>query len=221
MGSKRTCSKERCPECRIHKYLCFCKDLESVVYPTEVFIIMHKAETFLTSNTATLAHKSLPNSKLQIRGLKDSPLLLENFIQDEKLNLVLFPTEDSISIDEFNNDTPKRLIVPDGSWSQAKSIVKREELLKNAIKVKIPKGKRSEYFLRTEPNDESVSTFEAISRALARLHPEISNGSLEKNFKIMIERNLWAKSMINENNCTYPIPAKALEYRYRPHLFKE
>lgn len=221
MGHGRTCSQARCPECRIHKYLCFCKEIIKIEYPTEIVIIMHKAETHLTSNTAKLAINSLKNSSLRVRGLKDHPLTLDD-LHDGKENLLLFPSEDSEELKmEHGNHENIRLIVPDGSWGQAKSIAKREPFFKTIKKVRLPVGKLSEYQLRSEPSPASVSTFEAIERAIEILHPNQGTLELKKYFKIMVERNLWAKTMIHESQCTYPIPQKALDYRYRPHLFVE
>ena len=41
---------------------------------TKLTVIMHKSETYTTTNTGRLAHRSLVNSSLFIRGEKNNPL---------------------------------------------------------------------------------------------------------------------------------------------------
>lgn len=180
---------------------------------------MHRAERMLPSNTARLATNSLINSELRVRGLENAPLNLTDLDQEKSEHLVLFPTETSIMLDQKFLNTIKKpitLIVPDGSWNQARNTMRREELLKTFQKVTLPKGALSQYQLRAEPTDESVSTFEAIERALAIIHGETTTVELKKIFTIMVERTLWAKALLHEKDCTYPIPEKALFNRYHP-----
>lgn len=212
-------SKVRCEKCRINHLLCFCELFPQINLATKVLVIMHRAERMLPSNTARLATNSLINSELRIRGLENAPLDLSDLDQDQTEHLVLFPSDNSIMLDETlikSIKKPITLIVPDGSWNQAKNTIRREEHLKKFQKVTLPKGELSQYHLRSEPSDESVSTFEAIERALTIIHGEKATVELKKIFTIMVERTLWAKSMLHENDCTYPIPEKALFNRYHP-----
>lgn len=209
-------SQVRCEICRIHHLLCFCDETPKLNLATKVIVLMHKAESKLPSNTARLATRSLVHSELRVRGLENAPLDLSDV--DEE-SFVLYPSDTAIELSENLVKTlskPITLIVPDGSWSQAKSTMKREDVLKKLRKVKLPKGELSQYHLRSEPTEESVSTFEAIERALTIIHGKNDTEELRKVFKMMVERTLWAKSLLHENACTYPIPEKALYNRYHP-----
>lgn len=209
-------SKLRCDTCRIHQLLCFCDETPKLTLSTKVIVLMHKAESKLPSNTARLATRSLTNSELRVRGLENAPLNLSDVDED---SFVLYPTDTAVELSQDfvkSLSKPMTLIVPDGSWSQAKSTMKREVVLQKLRKVKLPKGELSQYHLRSEPTEESVSTFEAIERALSIIHGKNETEDLRKVFKMMVERTLWAKSLLHENDCTYPIPESALYNRYHP-----
>jgi len=60
---------------------------------------MHHREEHLTSNTATLANKILPNSQLHMRGLPERPFNFSdlNCSPDETL-LYLYPHEEALEL---------------------------------------------------------------------------------------------------------------------------
>lgn len=180
---------------------------------------MHKSEIHLTSNTATLARECLTNAEIRVRGTKDGALNLDD-LEDDHVNLVLFPAGNAEVLDAHYLEKLKgkkvRLIVPDGTWSQAKKAVKREKLLHKFPKVKLSPGPLSLYHLRKEPTPESVCTFEAIARALGIFHGDEIQKDLEKVLTLMVERTLWSKSRIKTEDCTYPIPQKAIHHRLNP-----
>ena len=133
-------SDHRCPKCKINELLCFCDLIPKIQLETKVLIIMHKAEVNLTSNTATLAKESLINSEIRLRGIENAPVKLDD-LDDEYENYVLFPSGNAEELNPgFRNKRNKkiRLIIPDGSWSQAKKMIKREKQLINYPKVKLP-----------------------------------------------------------------------------------
>lgn len=212
-------SKVRCEKCRINHLLCFCELFPQLNFSTKVLVIMHRAERMLPSNTARLATNSLINSELRIRGLENAPLDLTDLNSENNEHLVLFPSDNSIMLTpKFISSIKKpiTLIIPDGSWNQARNTMRREAALQKLAKVTLPKGELSQYRLRAEPTDESVSTFEAIERALSIIHGDPATLELKKIFTIMVERTLWAKSLLHENDCRFPIPEKALFNRYHP-----
>ncbi len=214
-------SQSRCKRCKIHFLLCFCAEIPRLDLSTHLLIVMHKGEVHLPSNTATLAKESLVNSEIRLRGIINHPIDLTDVNNEAYHPLVVFPSEEAVPLESLDFKTiskPIRLIVPDGSWNQAKSIVKREPLLRKIPKVTIPLLGPSQYKLRREPSLESVSTFEAIARSLGVIHGEKVQSELEKVFTIMVERTLWAKNRLHESETTFPIPEKAIYYRAHPHL---
>jgi DTW domain-containing protein YfiP len=134
---------------------------------TRVIVLMHFTELKLTTNTARLASRALAGSEVRVRGRLDEPLSTEGIRELDRESLLLFPTDDAVELNpEFVASLEKRvtLIVPDGSWRQARKTVSREPGLLNIRRVKLPLGRPSEYRLRNEPHAHSVCTFEAIAR---------------------------------------------------------
>jgi DTW domain-containing protein YfiP len=61
------------------------------------------------------------------------------------------------------------LIVPDGNWNQAQRMARRDPDARGALHVTLPAGEPSRYQLRRNPREGTLSTLEAIARALALL----------------------------------------------------
>ncbi len=184
----------RCPRCKIHKTLCFCDAISELKTNTRISIIMHHRELHLTSNTANLAKLVLPNCEISLRGLPDKRFSADSLqLNSAETPLYLFPHEGAMELTpEFmtiNADKNFHLIVPDGSWSQAVKFYRREEGLAGIQCVSLPPGAPGRYKLRKSSDENKLSTFEAITRALGILeqNPELQN-KMELIFDTMVER---------------------------------
>ncbi len=182
---------KRCPICRLNKKFCFCHTIKDIHTKTKISMIIHVRELKLTTNTAQLAHKVLPNSELLVRGRVGDPIDLNNLIDPDHIPLYLFPDEDAVELDQefiHSLDRPVQLIVPDGSWRQAKKFKKREKVLQGIQSVRLTSTRPSDYILRKEPNEHSLCTYEAIARALGELEGPQVLEELETIFHTMIEK---------------------------------
>lgn len=164
----------RCPQCQVPKELCYCKQMIQVDNKIPVTIIMHKRERFLTSNTAVVAKRALINSQIILRGMRNESASEQIIIKEGHIPLVLFPSDDALTIGSpeltsYLNGKPAHLIVPDGTWGQAKRVARREKALANVQAVKLANTGPSLYRLRRQVAEGRVCTFEAIARALGEL----------------------------------------------------
>jgi DTW domain-containing protein YfiP len=164
----------------------------------KVTIIMHHREKHLTTNTATLAIKTLKNSKLVMRGLPEKPFTIDQLeLADDEIPFFLFPNEEAEVINEdFINrykDKKLHLIVPDGTWSQAKKVYRREKSMHQIKCLKLPDGIKSVYKLRKTPREDGVCTFEAISHSLKLLESNELYINLMSIFQVMVERFIKAR----------------------------
>ena len=172
---------------------------------TRSVILMHVAEEVLTTNTARLAAKALPNSVIRIRGRRDERMSSAGLVQAGRHSLLLYPSPHAV---ELNADLvsklagPVTLIVPDGSWAQTRRIVRRETALVGIPHVKLPHGPPSEYRLRLRPSDKSLCTLEAIARTLGILESREAQMRMEALLRVMVERTLWSRGLIAANECT-------------------
>lgn len=191
----------RCPKCRIHPAHCFCESIKVINNSIPVSIIMHHREDHLSSNTATLANSVLLNSKILRRGLLDRPFEYSQLdIKADELPLFLFPHETARVLDDaFLREIKNKkvhLVIPDGSWGQAKKVYRREHGLNGITCVKLPDGIKSCYRLRKSPREDGVCTFEAISHALKILESQELHDHMMSIFQVMVKHNIQARTSV-------------------------
>lgn len=150
-----------------------CPELPHLPVRTRVIVVMHHVEVFRGSNTGRLAVRILEGATLRVRGGRRSgPVPPE----PEGRRLLLFPAPGArvLSAADAAGPEPLVLLVPDGSWQQARRVGHREALAHGAEPVALPPGPPSRYTLRAIRRPGAVCTFEAIARALALIEgPQI------------------------------------------------
>ena len=134
-------------------------------------------------------------------------------VRTGELPLVLFPASHAVPITRYiGAPQPVALIVPDGSWHQARRLQERGPLSRHAC-VTLPSLGPSEYRLRSEPQSGGLATVEAIARALRILEGDggeaISDAILHV-FRVMVERTLWFRGKLHDHEVTGGVPAAAL-----------
>jgi len=147
-GSNRSVKSAYCIRCRMYASLCLCKDLHPINTRTQVAIIMHETEQRRPSNTGYLATLMLPNSVLRIHGERRGMLDVHDWFEPTHRVFVLFPDAHARVIDRQlakEDDRPIRLIVPDGTWRQARRMVRRVAGLAKIPRVALPEGLASTY----------------------------------------------------------------------------
>jgi DTW domain-containing protein YfiP len=184
---------------------------------TRVIILMHTGEEVLPSNTARLAARALTNSEIRINGRKGDRLSLEGLVEEGRQSLLLFPSSHAAELTPAyvaGLKGPFNLIVPDGKWRQCQKFARREPALAGIPHVKVPTARPSEYKLRTQPNDRSLCTLEAIARAIGALESRDAQMQLEAVLRVMVERTLWVRGKLTESQCTVAgIPPEAFSLR--------
>jgi DTW domain-containing protein YfiP len=183
----------------MHQLFCFCQHLVELKSETFISLIVHQKEYYLPSTTSYYTNLILPEtSEILLRGVKDSPVNLEKNLKIKGTPLVLFPDEDAQVLNEEwikNNPGPYHLIVPDGTWNQAKKVCKREEVLRPFKKVVLEHNKHSQYYLRKAPSQDKLCTMESIIMALSYLESDKTIiDKMDKFFNVMVEHALRARS---------------------------
>jgi DTW domain-containing protein YfiP len=201
-----------CATCRLPTTLCICALLPRLETRTRVVLLVPSGEARKPSNTGLLAARCLDNSTIQILRKRSGPMQAP-VIHDKELPLVLFPAPHASPITDYaSSSQPIALIVPDGSWHQARARLQRGPLRRHTC-VTLPPLGPSEYRLRSEPELGGLATFEAIARALSILEGNqggaISTAMLDV-FRVMVERTLWFRGKLRDHEVTGGIPGAAL-----------
>jgi DTW domain-containing protein YfiP len=190
---RRAKSSPRCIRCRMHPTQCVCPLIPSLSLRTRVLVLMHRRERTKTTATAHLAQLALTNFETRIHGHRDTPIQLDDVLVPEQRVLLLFPTENAkpLTADVVAADPrPITLIVPDGSWGQARKMPKRIPRLAEAEAVTLVADTPSRYRLRREPVQGGLATLEAIARALGVIEGLEVRRALERPFHAMVEGTL-------------------------------
>lgn len=209
----RSQSNDRCARCRIYRPLCLCGDIEPLHLDTRVTLYMHWRERLRPTNTGWLASLALPNSEIRLRGAPEQePRPAE--AAPLRNALLLFPSREAVELTPewlARQPRPMTLVVPDGSWNQAKKVSFRERGLSGVPNVKLPVGAPSSYRLRRSPHVQHLSTFEAIARALGLIEGREVQAALETLFLKMVERRLWSMGQLKPEQCVSVIPPEAIQ----------
>lgn len=198
MTPRRNGHANRCANCRVNNYFCVCANLSTFKVETNVSLIVHVSELNLTSNTAQFVKKNLPASaEIFVRGRMNDTFNPDPILERSGRPLFLFPDEHSVELNaQFmaKNPGPYHLIVPDGNWTQAKRVKKREEKFDDVPTVRLPAGIIGEYKLRKAPQPEWVSTYEAVAYALGILESKACEEHLMKFFRVWVQATLNSRS---------------------------
>lgn len=181
---------ERCPRCWMAAPACVCDLIIPVPTGTRVIIVMPWKESARSSNTGRLAQLALPNSEIRLRGRPGSPLDLSDLAEVER-GLLLYPAETARPLVQADAaGPPATLVIPDGTWRQARRVVKHEHALARFERACLPPGPPSTYRLRHPRKPGWLCTHEAISRALDMLEGGGVSEQLRPAFEQMVERTL-------------------------------
>jgi DTW domain-containing protein YfiP len=207
--SRRAHAEHRCPACHMHQVLCICALIPQLHTRSRLLLLLHKSEEQKTTNTGQLAARALVGSDVVVIGDLARPLPVP-LVPDERQPLLLFPDDDAVPLTHYaHSDTPVTLVVPDGNWRQASKMRARVPGLATMPCVSLPEGGPTIYRLRSEPREGGLATLEAIARAFAVLEGDDVAHALLDVFRVMVERTLWTRGALRDEQVHGGIPAAA------------
>ena len=156
---------ERCRTCALHLNDCLCAELPSFAPSTRVVLYVHSLEQARPSNTGRLLCRMLASCEQVVhgRGQPSAPAKLPAAPPP----LVLHP--DGRLLEPEDGASARCLLVPDGTWAQARRMLHRIEALRDHELVRLPPRPPTPWWLRREPHADHVCTLEAVARAIGLL----------------------------------------------------
>jgi DTW domain-containing protein YfiP len=181
-----------CPRCRRPLSVCYCAHLSSVETETRVLILQHPRERDMAIGTARMASLCLPNAELAVGVRWETSAVLERALSDAaRPAILLYPGEGAIDVTAHPPLGPVTLIVIDGTWSQAKTLVRDNPRLRALPRYTFQPHAPSEYRIRREPNEAYVSTIEALVFVLGALERDPARfHALLAPFRAMIDAQI-------------------------------
>lgn len=159
--------RELCLDCLRPHAACWCALVPRLETRTRVLILQHPRETRVPVGTARMAHRALVGSTLRVGvDFSTDPVVMEALRGPAVL---LFPGADAIDLDELAPTEPFTLVVVDGTWANARKLVRKNPALAALPQVRFTPSRPSEYRIRREPAAHTVATIEAMAHVLGRL----------------------------------------------------
>lgn len=159
-----------CMRCRRPQSVCWCRHLTSIPTRTRITFLQHPRERSVAIGTARMASLCLPNSELHVGvDWDDSAALARALADPSHPAALLYPADDAVDIVKDPPRGPITLVVVDGTWRQAKKIVRSNPRLAALPRYAFVPPSPSEYRIRREPKDSYVSTIEALVHVLGAL----------------------------------------------------
>lgn len=204
---------ERCYECFRPISLCFCEAIPRIDNRTDILILQHVGERSHPFNTARIVQQALRRCHL----IADHNQRLGTHHLPIQANAgLLYPRANAPCLTELATDRrPAQLVIIDGTWHQAKTIVRDVPQLRDLPCYRLAPSSPGQYRIRLEPDAQSLSTVEATVAALKVLEPDtVGLDQLLTAFDKMVENQLRqaaSHAAWRQNNKRQSRP------RYLPH----
>lgn len=196
-------AKQRCSNCDSSLTLCMCAVLPRLELRTKVALVIHRHELLRSSNTGMLAVRALANSELRIRGETRLTLDLSDLLTPEYRSLLYFPAAEAVELTPdlvAEDPRPIQLIVPDGTWRQARKIHSRQRELSEVPRVKIGAANDATFQLRAQSRPEGMATLLAIAAALGIIEGEAVARQLKQLYQARVARTLNARGLLPKDS---------------------
>ena len=179
---------DRCEQCLIAKHYCICEGAEYASCDAAVCLLMYHNESFKPSNTGRLIAEIVPdNYAFRWDRTSPDPALLALLNNDKYQPFVVFPAEDVetdrvvTQVEPVTGKTPLFIFL-DGTWREAKKMIRKSPYLDNLPVLSITAQKLSDYRLRVAPHAHQLGTAEVAIMVLALAGEVDASTKLEQHF---------------------------------------
>jgi DTW domain-containing protein YfiP len=191
-------------------WLCACEHAPRISIRTRLLLPVHVQDFGRTSNTVRLLALAIRNATVLCHGVFPAPADPAAQVPEHETPLVLFPGRGAEPLTAelvASLPSPPALIAPDGSWRQASRMVKRLPLLDGARKVVLTERAFAGLALRRNRAEHHMSTFEAVTQALAVLEGEDAAVTLLDFYRRVTDRMLFIRGKIERSSVYGGIPS--------------
>lgn len=195
----------RCGGCGLSPAGCLCQNYDKRTPPCRISLIITAAEARKPTNTGRLLELWLSNTTQFVRGERDGvptkrprkPLAIAPLSADQlaawskapESTAVLFPSAEA---EPLSAAPVEHLIVPDGTWSETRRLVRRKLAPLGFRMVQLTDVPPTRYALRRR-GGQSLCTLEAVAHALRQWrHGELAQ-ELEARFSDWHQRALMLR----------------------------
>jgi DTW domain-containing protein len=203
-----------CERCRRPTVVCYCAHIPTLPTRTKIVLLQHPRERRMGIGTAHMAHLALPNSIVRVAYDFARDPVVQAILTERSPSpvAVLFPGPDARDVATLPPGEPLTLIVIDGTWSQARSLLRSNPALAALPRVAFAPRKPSDYRIRRQPAEFCVSTIEALAEVLSILEPPgLSFDRLLDPFRAMVKQQEYFATEVRSRRHQAFAAARALE----------
>jgi len=196
---RQSTTSERCQTCGVSATACLCDLVPRIQLRTKICLIIHHRELSRSSNTGLLAIRALVNSEVRVRGEQREPLDLKDLLIGQYRSFLFYPSADAVELNQalvMQQEAPIQLIVPDGTWRQARKIHSRHPELTDLPRLKISTPNNSIFQLRAQSKPERMATLQAVAEGLGIIEGDGVRELLMKLYQAKIERTLKGRGIL-------------------------
>ncbi len=189
-----------CTRCRRPESVCYCRHVTSIETTTRVVLLQHPRERDVPIGTARMAALCLPTAELHVgvRWAGFAPLA-RALSDPARPAVLLYPGEGAIDVASHPPPGPVTLIVVDGTWWQARKVIRANPELSALPRYTFTPPTPSEYRIRKEPGAACVSTIEALVHVLGVLEGDRERfHALLAPFRAMVDAQLECARRFNQ-----------------------
>jgi DTW domain-containing protein len=163
-----------CYRCDKPEFACLCAKIERLPNRTPIVIVQHRHESRHPFGTVRIAELGLSNLRVHtVPGSAVSGATPPSFVPAGAG--LLYPGPGARELTSLApSEHPKALVVLDGTWHQARALLRDHAWLRDLPRYGLEPSEPSRYRVRREPLPTCVSTIEAIVQALSALEPGLS-----------------------------------------------
>lgn len=170
--------------------MCWCAHLPSIPTRTRVVILQHPRERHMPIGTGRMASLCLQGASLHHGVDFEGDAAVQALLADpERPAALLWPGEGAVDLAVSPPAGPITLVAVDGTWSQAKKVVRVNPSLRALPRYAFAPPAPSAYRIRREPRDDYVSTIEALAHVLTLLEGD-RFGAMLAPFAAMIDAQI-------------------------------
>ena len=141
-------------------------------------LLMHPNELARDTNTGKLLTQCQLNVTQTVWNRKTPPAeLLETLADPSLLPVLLFPSEESLTLEQVQQQSNQQnrqplYIIVDATWQEARKIINKSRWLEGVAKMGLSTQESSQYQLRRNQQQGNLCTFEVAAQLLGQLGEE-------------------------------------------------
>lgn len=160
---------DQCQVCGLVKNHCICDYDISIETNIEFWLLTHENELTRTNNTGRLIENAIPNTRVFKWTRTQPPKELIELIESNTYDIyLLFSNDRGEEVSEMTQGKKKAFIILDGTWKEARKILRKSAYLDNIKKISLNDVGKTAYDLRRNDDENHISTVEVAIEVLKR-----------------------------------------------------